>query len=221
MPRIFRILPETGVFHILTRGNNQGKVFIGNKDHLFYLNLLKEYKSEHNFMLYHYCLMPNHVHLVLETTPKTDLPMLMKQINLKYFYHFKKRYSYCGHLWQGRFKSLLIEKDKYLIACGRYIELNPVRARIVNSPEKYPYSSFKFYAQGIKDSILNINPLYVGLGKTNQLRQANYRKLFEEEIRVNLNLRFFGSDGFIRDMERKFRINNFKERRGRPFKVNK
>ena len=221
MPRRFRILPKTGVFHILTRGNNHRKVFIDDEDYCFYIKLLEECKSEHKSLLYHYCLMPNHIHLILEITAKTNLSVLMKQINLRYFYHFKKRYSYDGHLWQGRFKSLLIEKDRYLIACARYIELNPVRAKMVDSAEKYLYSSFRFYACGFKNSVVDSNPLYATLGRTSQSRQSNYQKFLEEESRVNLNLRFYGSNGFIKHMEERFGIPNLKGKRGRPFKVNK
>jgi len=221
MPRTFRALPDTGVFHILTRGNNHRKVFVDDKDYRFYLGLLKKYKLEHGFLLYHYCLMPNHVHLVLETTARTNLSLFIKQINLKYFYHFQKRYSYSGHLWQGRFKSLLIEKDKYLTACGRYIELNPVKANIVTSPEKYLYSSFRFYAYGASDSLVNTDPLCGTLGRTDEVRYLNYGMICKQSSRVNFHLRFFGSRKFVKEMERKFGISNLRGKRGRPRKANK
>ncbi len=105
MPRIFRILPEKGVFHILTRGNNRQKIFKDDTDYKRYLSLLEFYKQEHKFLLYHYCLMSNHVHLIIETTPKTSLAKLMKQVNLAYLYHFRKRYSYYGHFCKAAIKA--------------------------------------------------------------------------------------------------------------------
>ncbi|MDP2938464.1 MAG: transposase [Candidatus Omnitrophota bacterium] len=221
MPRISRLLPETGVFHILTRGNNRQKTFEDQKDYKYYLYLLKFYKEEHRFRLYHYCLMPNHVHLILETTPETNLSKLMKQINLAYMYHFRKRYHYWGHFWQGRFKSLLIDKDEYLITCGRYVESNPVRAKMVQNPGDYPWSSYRVYAQGAVDGLVDIDPLYEDLSKSPKERQKIYRDSIEQTQRINFNLRFLGSRSFINRMEEQFGVKNLRNRRGRPFKVNK
>lgn len=221
MPRIFRFLPEIGVFHILSRGNNRQKVFRDDKDYQFYLELLQRYKEEHNFLLYHYCLMPNHVHLILETTRQTDLSKLMKQINLKYHYYFRRRYRYCGHLWQGRFKSLLIEKDSYLIACARYIERNPVRAKMVEKAEDYRWSSYLYYVNGKNNPLLDRDPLYQGLGVDDKKRQESYQLSLDKTHTPNLNLRFIGSNPFIKAMEEKFGIKNLKSKRGRPIKANK
>ena len=218
MPRIFRLLPETGIFHVVTRGNNRQKVFRDDKDYQYYLDLLKLYKEEHRFLLYHYCLMPNHVHLILETTSQTDLSRLMKQVNLSYAHHFRKLYKYFGHLWQGRFKSLLIERDSYLTACGRYIEMNPVRAKMVGNPEDYPWSTYRFYAFGRRDDLVDIDPLFDDSAKTQKERQLNYRHVFDEEAKPNLNARFLGSDAFVRRMEKTFGVRNLRNRRGRPKK---
>jgi len=220
MPRIFRIIPEEGVFHILTRGNNRQEVFHDAADFRRYIDFLKDYKQEHKFLLYHWCLMPNHVHLIIEITFKTDLAKLMKQINLAYLYHYKKRYFYSGHLWQGRYKSLIIDKDEYLITCGRYIELNPVRAKLAKDPKDYKWSSYNIYAYGKKDDITDIDPLYSGLGKNDKERQKNYRLPIQEES-FNLNTRFLGSESFIRKMEKKFGVENLKNKRGRPKKIEK
>jgi putative transposase len=160
-------------------------------------------------------------HLILETTPKTNLSKLMKQINLRYAFHFRRRNRYFGHLWQGRFKSLLIERDRYLMECGRYIERNPVRAKIVDNPGDYPWSTYKFYAHGKGDDLVDIDPLYQELGKTEKKSQLSYRGAFKGESWPNLNVRFLGSDSFIKEMEAKFGVKNLKNRRGRPVKVNK
>ena len=220
MPRIFRIIPEEGVFHILTRGNNRQEVFHDAVDFRRYIDFLKDYKEEHKFLLYHWCLMPNHVHLIIEITSKTDLAKLMKQINLAYLYHYKKRYSYSGHLWQGRYKSLIIDKDEYLITCGRYIELNPVRAKLAKDPKDYQWSNYNVYAYGRKDDITDIDPLYSGLGRNDKERQKNYRLPIQEEA-FNFNTRFLGSESFIRKMENRFGVENLKNKRGRPKTIEK
>ncbi len=222
MPRIFRILPEEGVLHILTRGNNKQKVFEDELDYKAYHTFLKTYKQEHKFLLYHYCLMPNHIHLIIETTLHTNLAKLMKQINLAYLYHYKRRYGYCGHLWQGRYKSLLISRDEYLITCGRYIELNPVRAKIAKDPKDYQWSSYNVYAYGKKDDITDYNPIYNQLGKTDALRQRNYREHIQDGLeRINLNMRFLGPEDYISEMVKEFKIPNLRGKKGRPKNENK
>ena len=220
MPRIFRILPETGIFHILTRGNNRQTIFKDDKDFIYYRYLLNLYKEEHKFLLYHYCFMSNHIHLILETTDKTNLSKLMKQLNLSYMHHFRRKYKYWGHFWQGRFKSLLIDRDEYLITCGRYIENNPVRAKMVGRPEDYQWSSYKVYAKGAKDNLIDIDPLYGNLGKTTKQRQDNYQNYFKEERQdINFNLRFLGSESFVNRMEEYFGVTNLRNKRGRPAKI--
>jgi len=168
-------------------------------------------------LLYHYSLMPNHVHLVLETIPETILAKFMKQINLSYMYHYKRKYSYVGHLWQGRFKSLLINRDEYLIVCGKYVEINPVRANIVKDPKDYKWSSYNHYAYGEKNPLVDNDPLYESLGKNELERQASYREGFEYLIKeINLRARFLGNRYFIEKMEKEFGVNNLKSARGRP-----
>lgn len=165
--------------------------------------------------------MPNHPHLMVGVNKDSSLGRFMKQLNLAYFYHYKKRYKYNGHLWQGRYKSLIISKDEYLITCGRYIELNPIKAKITKHPEEYPWSSYKVYAYGKDDEIVDANPIYMELGKTKAERQKNYRKDIHtetESIKINFNARFLGSNEFINKMERKFQVSNLKAERGRPKK---
>lgn len=223
MPRIFRLLPEEGCLHILTRGNNRQAIFHDDKDYDAHLNFIKRYKQESKIKVYHYCIMPNHAHLIVEINPRSTLSKFIKQLNLAYLYYYKKRYKYDGHLWQGRYKSLIISKDEYLIACARYIELNPVKAKIVKDPKEYPYSSYNTYAYGKKDDVVEYDPVYLELGKQDKQRQQNYRKdiITEETERLsfNLNARFLGPRDFISHMESKFQVSNLKAERGRPVKV--
>jgi len=120
--------------------------------------------------------MTNHVHLVVYAPTALGLQKAMHGLNLSYTLAYKRRYPHIGHFWQDRFKSLLIAQDNYLLQCGAYVELNPVRARMVASPEAYPWSSYRVYAQGARDPLITLNPLYDQLGTTPEQRQAHYRQ---------------------------------------------
>ncbi len=220
MPRAARIYTGTGIFHILTRGNNKQWVFKDDTDFRAYKSMLKDIKAEQPFKLYHYCLMNNHVHLIIETNKDTELSKLMKRLNLLYYHYYKKRYGYTGHFWQDRFKSLLIEKDKYLIACGVYIEHNPVRAKMIRLAQDYPYSSYSYYAYGKADDLIDRDICYDCIGQTDKARQYEYRQ-FKASDQINertFNQLFLGSNSFVKQMEDKFKINNTRLERGRPKK---
>jgi putative transposase len=224
MPRIARVYTEEGIFHILTRGNNKQWIFREQKDFQEYENILKQLKQEQPFKLYHYCLMNNHVHLIIETNQSTKLSKLMKRINLLYYNHYKRIYGYTGHFWQDRFKSLLIEKNNYLLACGLYIERNPVRAKIVSSAEKYLHSSYSYYAYGRDDGLIDRDVFYNELGKEENTRQKEYQRLMLDGdpcISINssiFNQLFLGTPNFIKQMEKKFKVKNIRLKRGRPSK---
>ena len=166
--------------------------------------------------------MTNHVHMIIETNEDTELSKLMKRMNLSYYHHYKKRYGYSGHFWQDRFKSLLIEKDPYLLACGLYIERNPVRAKTVKLPEQYPYSSYAYYAFGKDDPLLDRDPCYEALREDDSQRRNEYRKLVLEDAghvgQAITRQLFLGSAGFIKSMEKRFGVSNIRFERGRPKK---
>ena len=137
-----RLVLDNGCYHITIRGNQRQKVFLHEKDYKKYLEKLKKYKRKYRFRLYGYCLMPNHVHLIGETDEKENLAKFMQGINRSYTAYFNRTYRKVGHLWQGRFKSKIIAKDGYLINSINYIEVNPVRANIVKTPQEYRWSSY-------------------------------------------------------------------------------
>ena len=182
MPRAARILPEVGFLHVISRGNNHRKLFFRHQDYKIYYQLLVRLKYEESVRIFHYCLMSNHVHLLVGISQKSDLSNFMKRLNLKYFYHYRKRCNYVGHLWQDRFKSKLIDKDEYFIQCGKYIELNPVRANMVNMPEDYLCSSYRYYSLGLKDKVVDEDPFYGDLGNNYLSKQIAYRKMVISEI---------------------------------------
>jgi len=223
MPRTARIFVEEGVFHVIARGNNGQWIFKDSADFCFYKDIIAKFKKEQPFNLYHYCLMSNHVHLIIETNKETELSRLMKRINLTYYHYYKKKYGYAGHFWQDRFKSLLIERNEYLLACGLYIERNPVRAKIVKDAEEYPYSSYGYYACGREDNIIERDPVfYEGLNSNEKYKQEEYKNLMlEKTLDINgkiFNRLFLGKNDFINKMEEKFKVSNIRSERGRPKK---
>lgn len=222
MPRIARIYIEEGIYHILTRGNNRQWVFNDEQDFKEYKNILYRLKKEQPFQLYHYCLMNNHVHLVIEVNKNTESSKLMKRLNLSYYHYYKKKYGYAGHFWEDRYKSLLIQKDGYLFSCGLYIERNPVRAKLVKNVEKYEHSSYSYYAKGEEDRLVDRNMYYDELGQTDKERQERYEYLsLAEEKNINgkvFNQLFLGTESFIKGMEGKFKVDNVRMKRGRPKK---
>ena len=220
MPRTARLLLDGGCYHILTRGNNQATVFHDSVDFQRYGRLLATYLPEHQIALYHYCLMTNHVHLIIETATAEGLRKAMQGINLSYALAYKKRHGHIGHFWQDRFKSLLIAKDDYLLQCGAYVELNPVRANIVTAPAAYPWSSYRVYAQGHPDPLVTLNPLYEAFGKTVGERQAAYQQFIHQRLPEFpsdwMARRALGPSAFLQELGRQFDYPLIARARGRP-----
>lgn len=166
----------------MTRGNNLNTVFRQNEDYLKYLKIVGDLKELYTFDIYHYCLMPNHTHLLVKTHKETDFSSFMKKINLIYFYYYKKKYGWIGHFWQDRFKSQPIGKDAYFTQCGKYIELNPVRASLVSDPKEYPYSSYKYYSEGKSDPLITEDFHYQELGKSDKEKQQKYKTIIIDDL---------------------------------------
>jgi len=148
MPRGARLIIDNACYHVISRGNEKKAVFGEDSDYEKYFALVKKYKEKVGFRLYGWCLMHNHVHMVLESD---DISKAMHGINLSYAQYFRHKYNGIGHFWQDRFKSYAVQKDKYLINCITYIEYNPVRAKIVSRPEDYLWSSYNARILGNND----------------------------------------------------------------------
>jgi putative transposase len=144
MSRHQRILSETGTYHVMMRGNERKNLFLDEEDKQRFLDTLLVKKEETGFMDYAYCLMDNHIHLLIKEGPE-GLATMMKRINASYAYYFNQKNNRVGHLFQDRFKSEPIEDERYLLAVIRYIHNNPVKARIVKKPEQYKWSSYHSY----------------------------------------------------------------------------
>lgn len=165
---------DGGIYHVYFRGNNRKWLFRGDEDFQRYKDLIKEQRERYKLDLYHYCLMTNHVHMLMRIDKGNELPKLMHGIQLGYTRYYRKKYKYLGHLYQGRFRSPRIEEESYYLQCGRYIERNPVKAGMVERAEDYEYSSAAHYVLGVTDLLVTDNPYYIGMGREDAVRQKNY-----------------------------------------------
>ena len=179
-PRLF----VAGVpYHVVQRGNNRIPIFLTDGDYLFFLEVLREAKIKHPCLIYSYCLMTNHFHLLIEPKKEdNNVSLLMKLLGAKYVRYFNKNYKRSGTLWEGRFKCSLIDKESYFLACLHYIEMNPVRAGIVSSPECYRWSSCRVRALGERSPIVDLDPWYESLGSNPEERQIKYCQFFQSSI---------------------------------------
>jgi REP element-mobilizing transposase RayT len=145
VPRRHRIYFQNAVYHITIRGNNRQRILEWNDDKELFLKSLQKFKSRFAFKLFGFVLMDNHVHLVIRTNSKVNISKIMHAIELSYSVKFRKKYAYSGYVWQGRFKSNVIDDENYILECINYIHNNPVRAGMVERIEDYPWSSYHFY----------------------------------------------------------------------------
>ncbi|MCK5684137.1 transposase [bacterium] len=141
MARPLRIEYPDAMYHITSRGDGKKDIFRNDNDRNYFINLLSEIKSRYRWKFYAYCLMPNHYHLLVET-PEGNLSRGMRHLNGLYTQFVNRQYNSCGHLFQGRYKSIIVEKDSYYFELSRYIVLNPVRAGLTKYPDKYVWSSY-------------------------------------------------------------------------------
>jgi len=198
MPRGPRVLADQAVYHIINRGISRSALFRCDEDFIVFLQLVKRYKIEMSFQLYHYVIMKNHIHLMIRIRRKKDLPRIMKSLTLAYTtrHHFK--YKAYGYLWQGRYKSMEIADDRYMLSCGRYIERNPVKAGIVSDPKDYPWTSHRVYAFGEMSPIIDLNPAYLAISDAPDERRKQYRRFVlsdEEDIEREYKFKDLSSIG--------------------------
>jgi putative transposase len=210
MARKPRLFVASVPYHVIQRGNNKNPIFLSDEDYLFFLVVLREAKIKHPCLIYSYCLMPNHFHLLLEPQEKENVSLFMKFTGAKYVHYFNRLYQRSGTLWEGRFRSSLIDKETYFVTCSSYIEMNPVRAGIVSSPELYRWSSYRIKAFGGKSPIVDFDSWYNSIGSDTEERQYKYRKFFQDTtteetmqlIRKMTNKNgLIGSIGFKQDIE--------------------
>jgi len=160
MPYLARThqLNKSLLYHIFNRSNSRVEIFHDIEDYQYFIGLLVDYSENHKFSIYHWVLMPNHYHLLLEIDEPERISSVMAGLARSYVYYHHKKHQSSGHLWQGRFKSQAIQKEFYLLSCGRYIERNPVKASMVDIAERYPYSSAAYYVFGNDDGLTVEDP---------------------------------------------------------------
>jgi putative transposase len=166
-------------WHVWQRGVNKCPCFVGPGDRIHYLALLAEFSARHRCDVHAYVLMKNHVHLLVTPRDEYGVSRMMKDLGQNYVQDFNRANHRTGTLWEGRFKSSVIDSFRYLFTCHRYIELNPVRARIVRSPADYEWSSYRANAEGERCDWMTPHPLYMKLAPEGEERRRLYRRMFE------------------------------------------
>ncbi|MCP5148395.1 MAG: transposase [Pseudomonadales bacterium] len=216
MARMARLYLPGCSHHVIQRGNNRAPCFTQESDYRRYLEYLSAAAIHVGVAIHSFVLMTNHVHLLLTPKSAGDCGKMMQSLGRRYVRYFNDCYGRSGTLWEGRYKSTLIDSDNYFFTVSKYIELNPVRAKMVRHPGDYPWSSFHSNALGVPCDLLTPHDLYLGLGHCALERQHNYKALFESETAVEIldELRratnrawAFGSEEF------KFRISSGVNRR--------
>jgi len=182
MPRKPRFFLPNVPNHVVQRGRNRDPVFYETADYLYYLTKLKDALIKYDVELHAYVLMTNHVHLLMSAKEVSGVSLVMQYVGRFYVSYINHKYGFSGSLWEGRFKSNLIDSDRYLFACMRYIELNPVRAGMVSSPDEYVYSSYHCNALNLADELITPHAEFVKLSDKLDLRSVFYANLFEQVI---------------------------------------
>ncbi len=216
-----RICPVGYPQHVIQRGNNKQSCFKSDKDRKAYLYWLIKYSKKFKVDIHAWVLMDNHVHLLCTPNDALSLSKMMQSLGRMYVQNFNYQHQRTGPLWEGRFKSFIIESQRYLLEVYRYIELNPVRAGIVETPLEYSWSSHLCNAYGANSNLITEHDEYLNLGSDMISRQKHYRNIFESEqnqtnlnnirksIKTNLVL---GSSSFVKKLESttKYRFRNKK-----------
>ncbi len=182
MPRQARLALDGVSVHIIQRGVDRGACFFTDDDRYFYLDQLAKAAAAHACALHAYVLMSNHVHLLMTPTHGQSLGKVMKQLNERYVQAINRTHQRTGPLWEGRFRSCLVDSEAYLLACYRYIELNPVRAGLVSHPQAYPWSSHRANATGMPGRPLTAHERFLALGPEPGTRGGSYRALIADAM---------------------------------------
>ena len=172
-----RIQEPGYVFHVICKGNNID-LFRESRDYCMFLSLIDKERSIEEVLIYNYVLMSNHIHLLLEPRSYGGLSRFMQNVTKKYAKYYNKCYERSGHVFQRRFKSLIVQTERYFLGCLRYIDLNPVKAGMVDDPSKYTWSGYHHLALGRATRVkLDNHDVYMGLGRSTAERRSAYRRL--------------------------------------------
>ncbi len=211
MPRRPRLRIAGLALHIIQRGNNRGPCFFADDDYQFYLHHLGLLARKYECAVHAYVLMTNHVHLLLTPRKADGASLLMKHMGQRYVQYVNRMYRRSGSLWEGRFRSSLVQTETYFLRCQRYIECNPVRAQMVRHPAQYRWSSFGANGECKASTLITAHAEYLALGGDSASRRSSYLELFRseleeadlKEIRRAANGSFaLGGERFLKEIER-------------------
>ncbi|MCG3177193.1 MAG: hypothetical protein MOGMAGMI_02161 [Candidatus Omnitrophica bacterium] len=174
MPRKTRQESPTGIYHWISRGIHRKKIFHRQEDFRYFLGLVKDLKVIYSQKIHHYCLMDNHVHMLVYSPSLENLSLFSHFLARKYAYYYCGQYKWIGPLFQGRYKGIPVDDEKYLLECGRYIERNPIKAQLALRAQDYPYSSFQEYAGDTESGVVDPSPAYLALDDRQEVRQRMY-----------------------------------------------
>ncbi|OBT07011.1 transposase [Shewanella sp. UCD-FRSSP16_17] len=228
MPRKLRISPIGVPQHIIQRGNNRQACFTSEQDFIAYAGWLKDYATKCHVEIHAWVFMTNHVHLLCTPRKADAISQMMQSLGRQYVRYFNYTYKRSGTLREGRFKSCLVQTEEYLLLLYRYIELNPVRASMVNDPAEYQWSSYQINALGKDSQLCTPHDVYLAIHQQAETRQSSYRDMFKhhlnttliEDIRQATNKGMaIGNDRFKEEIE-KLTGNSMKPKKmGRPIKT--
>lgn len=182
MARLPRLVMPGAPMHLIQRGNNRSATFFAAGDYRLYRDVLVETSQRFGCAIHAYVLMTNHVHLLITPADEHGPARMMQAIGRLFVRHVNTRYQRTGTLWEGRYRSTLVDSDQYLLACSRYIELNPVRAGMVQQPGEYRWSSYRHNALGEDEGTITPHRVYQALDRDTAARQEAYRSLFSKQL---------------------------------------
>jgi putative transposase len=227
MARLPRLTVPGYPHHIIQRGNNRQAIFASTSDYQALLGMLEEHATKSGVAVHAYVLMSNHFHLLATPETAEGIPEMMQAVGRRYVRHFNQRQGRTGTLWEGRYRSTLIQAERYLLACMVYIDLNPVRAGIAEHAADYPWSSHAHYVGRQHDRLVTPHPLYWELGNTPFSREAAYAELVKSGVRLeeqqsltDATLRGWalGEADYVAELQRRTERRVEKAKPGRPIK---
>lgn len=227
MARLPRLTIPGYPHHIIQRGNNRQPIFSGTVDYELLLNLIDEHSRKQQVAVHAYVLMSNHFHLLATPETADGIPQMMQAVGRRYVRNYNLRQARTGTLWEGRYRSTLIQAERYLLACMVYIDLNPVRAGMVADPADYPWSSYLHYIGRRTDKLITPHPLYWELGNTPFARDVAYGTLVRAGIRETDKLALtdatlrgwvLGEPDYVADLQRRTERRVVKGQAGRPIR---
>jgi putative transposase len=226
MPRPLRPIQDGLIYHVINRGNNRQPVFQKAGDFEAFLTALADLKERRPFELYGYCLLTNHFHLLIRVA-ETPISRIMQSLLISHTQRYHKHHRSGGHVWQGRFKSPVVQNDEHLLAVLRYIEANPLRAKIVDKAENYAWSSYRAHGLGEANGLVDLTTAYQALASTAAARQRKWAALVHRPIAENTLASIrrsnetglpFGDPAWVKRLARRLDLDLTIRPRGRPRK---